>query len=216
MKLFVWDFHGVLEKGNEYAVLEISNKAPEELGFHQRLSIDDCHKLYGLRWYEFFEYLLPNEPHETHIHLQSTSLSISKRMPEIVTKHIRLNDFAGEVLDRIHQVHSQILISNTQPTHLEFFMNTVGISRYFKQKAFAADNHRKDLIKTKIDILKEYLNKCDEPYDSVIIIGDSPNDMEMGKISKTKTYLYSRPDRAFRLCESNYRINDLRDILREI
>jgi len=31
-KLFVWDFHGVLEKDNEQAVIQISNDVLKELG----------------------------------------------------------------------------------------------------------------------------------------------------------------------------------------
>ena len=30
MKLFVWDFHGVLEKGNDEAVVELVNRIPGE------------------------------------------------------------------------------------------------------------------------------------------------------------------------------------------
>ena len=40
MKLFVWDFHGVLEKGNDLAVLDITNKVLEQAGYSERLNED--------------------------------------------------------------------------------------------------------------------------------------------------------------------------------
>lgn len=57
MKLFVWDFHGTLEKDNEHAVMEISNKVLENLGYTQRLSKEDNLMLYGKKWADYFEYL---------------------------------------------------------------------------------------------------------------------------------------------------------------
>jgi len=51
MKLFVWDFHGVLEKDNEKAVVKITNIVLSQSGYSERLNIDDCHRFYGLRWF---------------------------------------------------------------------------------------------------------------------------------------------------------------------
>ena len=48
MKLFVWDLHGVLEKGNEIALLEISNIILKKFGYLEKFSIEDCIKLNGL------------------------------------------------------------------------------------------------------------------------------------------------------------------------
>ncbi len=57
MKLFVWDFHGTLEKGNEYAVLEMSNIILEKHGHKERFTELQCRELYGKKWYEFFEFM---------------------------------------------------------------------------------------------------------------------------------------------------------------
>jgi hypothetical protein len=35
MKLFVWDFHGVLEMGTELSALEVSNNILERFGYTQ-------------------------------------------------------------------------------------------------------------------------------------------------------------------------------------
>ena len=66
MKLFVWDFHGTLEKGNELAVLEISNLILKKHDYKERFLESQCRELYGEKWFEYFEYLLPNEPKTIH------------------------------------------------------------------------------------------------------------------------------------------------------
>tara|TARA_B100000315_G_C14385854_1_gene499607 strand:+ start:617 stop:769 length:153 start_codon:yes stop_codon:yes gene_type:complete len=47
VKLFVWDYHGVMEKGNEKAVTEVSNLALQKLGFSQRFTEEESKQLYG-------------------------------------------------------------------------------------------------------------------------------------------------------------------------
>lgn len=114
MKLFVWDFHGVLEKGNDDAVLEITNFALEYHGYSRRMTQDEGILLSGLRWYEYFSFLLPQLLKEECHKLQSTCFEISQNKPEIIAKHIQLNDYADFVLESIHSSeHQQILISNT-------------------------------------------------------------------------------------------------------
>lgn len=39
MKLFIWDFHGVLEKGNDDAVVEITNLALRRHGYSRELTL---------------------------------------------------------------------------------------------------------------------------------------------------------------------------------
>lgn len=41
MKLFVWDFHGFLEKDNEKAVVEITNMVLSQFDYEERLSLDE-------------------------------------------------------------------------------------------------------------------------------------------------------------------------------
>lgn len=48
MKLFVWDFHGVLEKDNDLAVLDISNKVLEQSGYAERFSEEKIVSTTGL------------------------------------------------------------------------------------------------------------------------------------------------------------------------
>jgi len=65
MKLFIWDLHGTLEQGNERAAIDMSNQILERFGYRERFSDEDVFKLYGLKWFQYFEYLLPHEPRPT-------------------------------------------------------------------------------------------------------------------------------------------------------
>ncbi len=124
MKLFVWDFHGVLEKGNDEVVLEITNLALYRHGFSRRMTKIESEFLCGRRWHEYFAFLIPELKEEECLALQSTCFEISQNLPEITFKHIRLNDHADFVLNSIHNSpHCQILISNTLPESLEMFVN---------------------------------------------------------------------------------------------
>lgn len=54
MKLFVWDFHGVLEQGNEDAVLVISNQILHNFGYTEQFTPAQNRQLYGRKWYEYY------------------------------------------------------------------------------------------------------------------------------------------------------------------
>lgn len=129
MKLFVWDFHGVLEKDNDLAVLEVSNAILKQHGHEKRLTQEENQKYYGLKWYEYFEKLLPDETHEHHLLLQKDCFKYSDIHLDIIEKHIKPNDHALSVLQQIVNAgHEQILLSNTRPNDLIWFVKTVGIS----------------------------------------------------------------------------------------
>lgn len=57
--LVVWDFHGTLERGNEYAVLETSNDVLEQWGYSERFTEEDAIRLYGLKWQAYFADIPP-------------------------------------------------------------------------------------------------------------------------------------------------------------
>lgn len=217
MKLFVWDFHGVLEKGNDGAVVEITNIALEKHGYLRRMTMEEGELLAGLRWYEYISYLLPNQEHELYLSLQATCFEISKNRPDIVAKYISLNDNATEVLEAIRNSnHHQILISNTPPTALDSFVSMVGIEEYFPSShRFGVDTHTQQQS-TKVDCLRAYLQDKHFP-DGIISIGDSQGDMNLIKLhSKSKGYLYSHPGRTHRTADCHYQINDLREVMKEI
>ena len=208
MKLFVWDFHCTLEKGNENAVLEITNEILKKHGYSRRLSLAEHELLKGLRWQEYFAFLLPDASKETLAALELDCVSFSEAHPEIVARHISVNDGVLEILGAIAEKHQQVIISNTEPGTLNRFLELVGLKGFFPE-GFAIAANSSVTNKKKRDVLKEFM--AGKRFDAVVAIGDSPADL-IGDIN----YLYARPDRNFRECEADYKIRDLREVLREL
>lgn len=213
MKLFVWDFHGTLERGNELAVLETSNTILERHGYEERFTETQCMALYGRKWHEYFSKLLPDEPAEKHLLLQEDCFQFSVEHPEIIAKYIKPTEHAIEVLRRIREKHDQILISNTKPASLTIFMESIGVTPFFpKGKAFATDAHSQD--NTKQEILKRYLEN--NAREEVVAIGDSSSDVDLGHRFGATTVLYTHPGRTPKPCSPHYHINSLEGLLRMI
>lgn len=217
-KLFIWDFHGTLEKGNDSAVLEITNRALESSNLTRRMTAAEAELLAGKRWHEYFAFLLPELPHSAHLTLQSQCISISQKHPEITAKYIQINAHAIEVLETIKSSHhTQILVSNTQPHSLDQFLKAVQIEHFFPSThRVGVDNHtQKDLTKKKW--LTSFL--MDNQYDGGIIsIGDSPADIELIECHpKGVGYLYSYPERPHRnVTFKCHKITSLKDVLKEV
>src|SRR3990167_7653494 len=218
-KLFVWDFHGTLEKDNEYAAIEISNYALEKLGFKEHFDRKHAVQLYGKKWYEYFEYLLPNEPHKTHVLLQETSFN----WPEaeaIVAKHMKPNDHVQEVLKAIKDIgHSQIVISNTSTYALPIFLRLAGIDKFFDNTtSFAVMGHVREVKRSKADVIKEYLKSLNfKP--TMVVIGDSEKDMQIAKQFGAKGYWYRHTHHPSPKARKNTKftvINNLREVLKEV
>lgn len=102
MKLFVWDFHGVLEKDNDLAVLDITNQVLSEHGHKVRLTSETNQKYYGLKWFQYFEKLLPNLTSEEHMVLQAACFKFAEENLDILVKHIKPNDYAVEALKAVN------------------------------------------------------------------------------------------------------------------
>ena len=216
MKLFVWDFHGVLEKGNDHAVLEITNMALASHGYSRRITMEECEQLAGLKWVEYFATLLPHLPHAKHLELHASCLELTKKNPELVAQHIHLNEHALHVLEQIDRSPcSQILISNTPPHVLDWFVGHMDLGNFFPQeRRFGVDSHHQH--SSKYDCLKNFLDKHSFP-EGVVAIGDSPGDMQLTRLHpKSVGYLYAYPGRFHRPAECHYKIHDLRHVLKEM
>lgn len=217
MKLFVWDFHGVLEKGNDFAVLEITNKALRESGYSRQMTQDEAEMLSGKRWHEYFAFLLPERDAKIYLQLQSLCFEISQNHPEIILQYIQLNDHADYVLQSIKSLgYQQILLSNTPPKPLDAFVKFVGIEDYFQPThRFGADSHNQQKL-TKKNYLEQFLVGKHFPK-GIVSIGDSPSDMALIHGYELGVgYLYTHPGRKHRETECHYRIHDLRLVLQEI
>lgn len=216
MKLFVWDFHGVLEKDNELAVLDISNQVLRQAGYKERFSSEDNKRLYGLKWYQYFEQLLPNLTNDEHLTLQAACFRYAEENLHILAKHIKPADHAGEVLGLIaKQGHDQVVVSNTRQGDLEWFISAVALQQYFPvDKIFGVNAHEKR--GNKKEALEQYVEH--KSFDSIVIIGDSADDMALVKVAGGTTYFYHHPHhkKVVSKIQADYKITDLRLLLEEL
>ncbi|HTE58626.1 MAG TPA: HAD hydrolase-like protein [Verrucomicrobiae bacterium] len=215
MKLFVWDFHGVLEKDNDKAVLEISNEVLRQAGHAERFSEEDNRAFYGLKWFQYFERLLPDLTNEQHMALQAACFVFAEENLHILAKHIKPNDHAVAVLESIHgAAHDQIILSNTRPHDLLWFVDTVGIQHLFpKDKVVGVNAHQKH--GTKKDALAQYLKG--KSLDGIVIIGDSQTDIDLHQVAGGTTYHYVHPHIATPSpVTADHSIRDLRQVLQEL
>lgn len=220
MKLFVWDLHGTLEQGNETAVIEVLNKILERHGYPARFEQNHALELYGRKWHEYFAHILPDESAETHVGLQAATFSYffsdNDEGMKIMNKHLRPSKNLLPTLKTLGKKHEQILISNTIPEGLRLFIHLLGISKYFNEtNAFPVDQHMSHVRGVKREILAGYL-AVRPKYDEIIVIGDSETDMELAEAFGAKAYLYAHEGMSFRSEKGHYKINDLKEVLREL
>lgn len=216
-KLFVWDFHGVLEKGNDAALLKFTNQTLESHGFTRRMTIEETELLAGRRWHEYFSYLLPELTQQECFKLQETAMNYSHTQRDVLSEHVRLNEHAQYVLEMISKTpHTQILISNSHPDTLDMFVDLVGVGKYFPgSKRFGVNTSHPSKM-NKLECLKLFVEDKHFPG-GIVSIGDSPTDMSLiHHHPQGVGYLYTHPGRTHRPAECHYKIHDLRHVLQEI
>ncbi|MDP3728046.1 MAG: HAD hydrolase-like protein [bacterium] len=216
MKLFVWDFHGTLEKGCMESFPDVLNDALEKEGYTQRFNAETAKNYFGLPVREIFQRYIPDLSKE-EIEILTERIS-TKESLEITRKTLRANDHAEYVLEAIaNRGYDQILISNISDKEMFWFLEAVKLEKFFPPgKAFPIINGTTK--KNKEGILKEYIET--KKVQDIIIIGDSMTDIELAWVAGGVTYLYAHPGKSFVECKEgtipDYRINDLREVFREI
>lgn len=213
MKLFVWDFHGVLEKGNEFAVQEVCNKVLSEFGVERESTVQECLALYGKKWADYFRYFASNFDEEKIHRMVDRAVEIGL-VEKPALKYIKPMDYSHDVIKKITEKgHINIIISNSSPEALDYFLESVNMLNIFDHK-YGADRHRKNANESnsKELWLKQFLQQ--HKFDDVIVIDDSSVGIEMGKRLGAVTYHFKRNGKI----ESNadYQISELRELLKEV
>jgi phosphoglycolate phosphatase-like HAD superfamily hydrolase len=212
-KLFVWDLHGTLECGNEVAVILLSNEVLAYRGFTERFSESQAITLYGLKWWQYFRILLPDQ--ESHIWhaLQDECFRLSEEDLKIQTDCMTPSPYSHEVLSEIGRMHDQILVSNTRPANLRRFMYKLGLDAFFpEENYFAVDGHT-DPKATKEKVVEEYV-AARHTYSSIVVIGDSNADMRLGQHVGGIRVLYNHEYLTRKNAEAELYTSDLRDVLK--
>jgi phosphoglycolate phosphatase-like HAD superfamily hydrolase len=214
VNLFVWDFHGVLEKDNEHAVVEVTNQVLKEFKQTARLDMETCLALYGKKWGLYYKQLCPDLDEDTIMKMVERGIEISKTT-DVIFRHVKPMEFSHEVLAAIRKAkHENMIVSNTEPNALDRYLDAVKIKHFINHK-IGADSHRKypHSKNSKIQLLKDFLKQKD--YDKIIVIGDTETDIELGKSVGAVTYLFSRANKHPKI-SADFKITDLREILKEL
>ena len=209
--LFIWDFHGVLEKDNEYAVQEVVNRVLSEFNMQRKATVEECLMLYGKKWADYYKFFAPDADEDTIHKMVEKSIEIGVG-EKIAAKYIKPNDFAHEVLKQISEKgHTNLIMSNSSDAALDIFLEDVGLQNAFHFK-FGADNHRNEYGEnTKVKILKNFLK--DKSFDKIILIDDMEEAIEMGSRFNAVTFRFSRnPVKS----KAHFVIDDLREVLKEL
>ncbi|MDQ1294514.1 MAG: hypothetical protein QG608_2397 [Actinomycetota bacterium] len=214
-KLFVWDLHGTLECGNEMAVIHLSNEVLAYRGYSERFSESQAIRLYGLKWWQYFRSLLPEQESYIWHALQEDCFQLSERDLRTQADCMSPSPRSHEVLSEIGKMHDQILVSNTRPTNLLGFISELGLNAFFSEgKFFAVDGHS-DFRATKEKVIDDYLANHPK-FDSIIVIGDSGTDMRLGRHVGGIRVLYNHEYLPRKNVEAEIYTSDLRDVLKLI
>jgi phosphoglycolate phosphatase-like HAD superfamily hydrolase len=210
-KFYVWDLHGTLEQGNEVAVIRLSNEVLADHGFRQRFQDDDAVRLYGLKWFEYFKDLLPDEQPEVWYKLQDACFERSENDVDIQLASVAPTPNSAEVLAAVGKKGIQVLLSNTRPETLPVFVDHLGLARFFDDDhRIAVDGHSLG-GRTKVDVMKEYL--AGRHFDRIAVIGDSASDMKLGRAIGATCVLYNHPYLPRRDVDADVFTDDLRDVV---
>ena len=208
-KLFIWDFHGVLEKDNEYSVQELMLLTLRQHGYEREVSIDEVRQLYGKRWFDYMKHFAHTSDEKAQ-EMVGTVLGLQQGW-SIVQKHIKPREHAAEVLLQIAGAgHANIVVSNTAQEHMRHFLELVGLEHMVRQY-HGVDNGTY--------AGKAAAMRCAAAcYDKAFVVGDSDDDIAAGKAAGATTYLFinaCNKNRKF-ITEPDYSISDLRDVLKEL
>ncbi len=219
--LFVWDFHGTLETGNVYVVQELVNLVLKDFKINKEVSIKEVRDWYGLSWFDYFKLAVPEGNDKLWQDMVTTVLSLQQQGWDMLKTHMKLREYAEEVLKTIRKEgHQSILLSNSSPYHIRKFTGLLNITEYFDDiigtDTYNISRVNKEIHNIKGKALADFLKKGE--YKKVVAIGDRESDIMAGRNCGAITYLFVDPafNEGVKDTEADYTISDLREILKQL
>jgi len=209
--LFAWDFHGTLEKGNEYAVQRICETVLEKFGYYRRVTLDEVLYLYGQPWFVYFKTLVPSLTENQIKDMEEVAIQISK-----THKFLEPMDYAIDVLLLLKlKGNENIVVSNTRQERLKNFLEATGVAPMITKFFGTEKSHEKtnfDPIKFKAETIMRYSKGR---FDKIFMIGDTESDIEAGLLAGAQTILFNPRGNSVET-RAHHIITDLREILKLI
>jgi phosphoglycolate phosphatase-like HAD superfamily hydrolase len=208
--LFIWDFHGVLEKGNEYALQDVLNQVMEEFGIPRKVGMEKVLELYGMSWFDYYCDICGHQDEQILEKMIMRSNEIGLKAAQ---KYVKPMDYAKEVLQKIRLAGGEnIVVSNSTPENIRLFADLVGLSSLFDKCIGVESGQKNNMSGAKMDAVKKYLTE--RKFDKIVCIGDNEHDIEAGQHFGATTYLFSTNHDA--KTKADFVISDLREVLREL
>lgn len=217
-KLFAWDFHGTLEEGVEVGFWQILKQLRKKYKTSVKITLPAVRKKYGVSVANYLRYFFP-ECNTSQIK------AMMKKVAEIqnqkhLKKYVKPAPNAIKVLSKIKAAGGEnIVVSNSHPNHINPLIDIVGM-RPLIGEVYAVDRHysvkKQDPTREKAKILKKIIQRGKVKRGQLIIIGDKANDINAGLAVNAVTYQYLRKGFPYDKTRADYKISDLRQILKEI
>ena len=210
--LYVWDFHGTLEKGNEHAVREICQSVLEKHGYYRKVTLDEVLYLYGSSWGEYFKTLVPSLPVETVKQMMEDAIKMSQKTS---SKYIQPMDHSLDTLLLLKvKGNTNIIVSNCRQYRITAFCESTGVSPLVAKAIGISGNEsmlEKDVVKTKAAHILKFADG--RKFDRVFMIGDRETDVDAGLLAGATTVLFN-PRKANVDTKAHHTITDLLEVLK--
>jgi phosphoglycolate phosphatase-like HAD superfamily hydrolase len=178
--LYVWDFHGTLEKDNEKSVHVVCNKVLQEQGINRPVSMEEVIALYGLPWAGYFKHLTGSNDENYIQQLCTRAIQLSREFAPLYCKPA---DGAQELLTALKLAgHTNIVLSNTRPDRLREFIQVVNLTGYIDDYISSEGD--------KTAKLKNWLQG--KRFEKIYAIGDNEQDIEAGLAAGATTILVTK------------------------
>lgn len=212
--LYVWDFHGTLERDNEYALTESLNRTLRRFGYPGDQTVEDALRLTGKHFRTIYMELTGCTP-EQAAEMEAYSCSLTEG---VARKHIKPREHAHEVLKAIQGTgDTSILISNCGEDSLRLFLEMVGMENGYFDGRYCTDSDHVgpgfDVAAYKLAHARGHIER-EGPFERVRTIGDRESDVELGLTLGAETFLLVPPGRPPPATKAHCVISDLRDFIR--
>ena len=217
-KLFAWDFHGTLETGTEVGFAEILRKLARENNYKTTIRLVEVRKLFGISILDYLRHFFPKLTHDELYEYRNQIRDRQNR--KHIEKFVKPAPYAHEVLKKISAAgHKNIVVSTSSKPHILRFLEIVDLTEYF-DGIFGTDRHALDkefdIVSEKAKVINSFAKKQKIPAKNMVVIGDREGDIDAGILLGAKTYQYIQPEIPHVVTRADFKIYDLREILREI
>ena len=189
-----------------------------QIKYEATIELEEVRRLFGISVLDYLKHFFPELSEKEILALRKKIRTKQNR--EHIKKYIKAAPYAHDVLSKIKKTdHRNIVVSTSSKPHIRRFLRVVDLEKYF-DRIFGIDRHsfdgEFDIASEKAKAIESYAKKCRITKKDIVVIGDRPGDVNAGILLGAKTYQYINPDYPDIKTDADFKISDLREVLREI